>query len=108
MSVQLVVAAGRNVKSPSASMVTDPPSLVAKVPAVTVSGPGPSTSPSPARMSPLTVVFGVVGLVDDHGRVADRRCVTGERLVVGDGRVVDARDRHGHRRGGATVERVGE
>jgi hypothetical protein len=59
--VQLVEAAGWNVKSPSDSMVTLPPSLVAKVPGVTVSGPGPSTSVSPARMSPVISVCGCVG-----------------------------------------------
>ena len=46
-------------KSPSASIVTDPPSLVANVPAVTVSGPGPSMSLSPARMSPVIDFFGL-------------------------------------------------
>ena len=48
-------------KSPSDSIVTEPPSLVANVPGVTVSGPGPSMSVSPARMSPLIVFFGCVG-----------------------------------------------
>ena len=58
MSVQLVPAAGRNAKSPSDSMVTLPPSLLANVPAVTVNGPGPSTSASLARMEPFTVLCG--------------------------------------------------
>ena len=42
LSVQLVPAFGKNVKSPSASIVTDPPSLEPNVPAWTTSGPGPS------------------------------------------------------------------
>ena len=59
MSVQLVPAAGVKVKSPSASMTTVPPSLVAKVPGGdATSGPGPSTSVSPARMSPVIDFFG--------------------------------------------------
>ena len=70
VSVQLVPAAGVKMKSPSASIVTLPPSLVANVPATTTSGPGPSTSVSPARMSPVIVLFGpaTVGAGVGRGR----------------------------------------
>jgi hypothetical protein len=46
-------------KSPSDSMVTEPPSFVANVPGTTVSEPGPSTSTSPARMSPVMLFLGL-------------------------------------------------
>src|SRR3954468_20768513 len=47
---------GVNTKSPSAWIVTDPPSAVATVPATKVSALGPSTSLAPLRLSrlPLT------------------------------------------------------
>jgi hypothetical protein len=58
LSVQLVPALGWNLKSPSASSVTEPPSALATVPATTTSGPGPSTSESFERIVPATVLAG--------------------------------------------------
>ena len=74
MSVQLVDAAGSKLKSPSASIVTVPPSLVANVPGVIVSGPGPSMSVSPARMSPVISLCGrsVTGAVSVGSGVVGR------------------------------------
>ena len=93
--MQLVAAAGWNVKSPSASMVTLPPSFVANVPAVTVRGPGPSTSVSPARMSPEITFLGFDRLGAPSSGSLTIRVVLPiapslpvEGLVVGDGGTV--------------------
>ncbi len=73
MSVQLVPAAGSKTKSPSAWTVTVPPSLVAKVPGVTVRlAAADSRSVSPARMSAVMVLCGrsVTGAVSVGSGVA--------------------------------------
>ena len=67
-------------KSPSAWIVTDPPSLVFLVSAVMTRGPGPSTSLSPLRMSPVIVLFGPVTV----GAACVLGCPTAPRAVVYD------------------------